>query len=367
MLTQKLSLKPGEAEEKHLRQMKFTQNRNYKNFVQELEANFPAYYNLKFNVSTPSIGNLQKKLDKQTSILSYFIDEKNNRLYVFQISQKAFKSISQPISSDFERNISGLRNSLIYNQLEVYKESAARLSSMLVPRISKGITNLVMLPTGKLSIIPFESLFSRKLGDERSFESFPYLLKKYSIRYESCAAMILQKKPKLHDASPSIFLCAPVTFEKDRLVELPGSESEVNEISQLFTARNLQKVLLTRQQADEQTIKDTRLNDFTYLHFATHGIVDETNPELSRIFLHSSSASEDGSLYSGEIFNLQLNAKLVTLSACQTGLGKIFKGEGVIGLSRALVYAGSEKIMVSFWNVPDQSTADLMKNFTTNC
>jgi CHAT domain-containing protein len=146
-------------------------------------------------------------------------------------------------------------------------------------------------------------------------------------------------------------------------VELPASESEVNEISQLFSSRNLQKVLLTRQQADEQTIKDTRLENFTYLHFATHGIVDETNPELSRIFLHSSSAGEDGSLYSGEIFNLQLNAKLVTLSACQTGLGKIFKGEGVIGLSRALAYAGSEKVMVSFWNVPDQSTADLMKNF----
>jgi CHAT domain-containing protein/uncharacterized protein HemY len=363
VLTQKLSLKPGEAEEKDLRQMKFTQNRNYKNFVRELETNFPAYYNLKFNVSTPSIGSLQKKLDKQTLILSYFIDEKNNRLYVFQISQKAFKTISQPISSDFERNISGLRNSLIYNQLDVYKESAAGLSSMLVPRISNGITNLVLLPTGKLSIIPFESLFSRKLRDERSFDSFPYLLRKYSIRYELCAAMILQKKSKLNDASPSIFLCAPVTFEKDRLVELPASESEVNEISQLFSSRNLQKVLLTRQQADEQTIKDTRLNEFTYLHFATHGIVDETNPELSRIFLHSSSTGEDGSLYSGEIFNLQLNAKLVTLSACQTGLGKIFKGEGVIGLSRALVYAGSEKIMVSFWNVPDQSTADLMTKF----
>jgi CHAT domain-containing protein len=136
----------------------------------------------------------------------------------------------------------------------------------------------------------------------------------------------------------------------------------VNEISELFSSKNLKRVLLTREKADEQSIKDTSLKDFTYLHFATHGIVDETRPELSRIFLHSST-KEDGSLYSGEIFNLQLNAKLVTLSACQTGLGKIFKGEGVIGLSRALVYAGSEKIMVSFWNVPDRSTASLMKNF----
>jgi CHAT domain-containing protein len=91
--------------------------------------------------------------------------------------------------------------------------------------------------------------------------------------------------------------------------------------------------------------------------------VDEKSPELSRIFLKTSSAEEDGSLYAGEIYNLELNAKLVTLSACQTGLGKISKGEGVIGLSRALAYAGSENIMVSFWSVADESTSHLMQQF----
>jgi CHAT domain-containing protein len=68
-------------------------------------------------------------------------------------------------------------------------------------------------------------------------------------------------------------------------------------------------------------------------------------------------------LFSGEIYNLELNANLVTLSACQTGLGKISKGEGVIGLSRALVYAGARNIIVSFWSVADESTSELMKNF----
>src|SRR5690606_10010049 len=95
----------------------------------------------------------------------------------------------------------------------------------------------------------------------------------------------------------------------------------------------------------------------------THGIVDENNPELSRIFLQTDSEAEDGNLFSGEIYNLHLNADLVTLSACQTGLGKISKGEGVIGLSRALVYAGAKNIMVSFWSVADESTAVLMTDF----
>ena len=170
------------------------------------------------------------------------------------------------------------------------------------------------------------------------------------------------KKPN-HCGETSIFLCAPVTFEKDGLVELPGTESEVKEISQLFSAKNLKSTVLTRQQADEKKVKDVDLKNFSYLHFATHGIVDETNPDLSRIYLYTSSESEDGNLYAGEIYNMDLNANLVTLSACQTGLGKISKGEGVIGLSRALVYAGSKNVIVSFWSVADQSTESLMKKF----
>ena len=117
----------------------------------------------------------------------------------------------------------------------------------------------------------------------------------------------------------------------------------------------------------EQRQANQRLNrdhlNYSLVHFATHGVVDENSPELSRIFLQSDSESEDGNLFAGEIYNLKLNADLVALSACQTGLGKISKGEGVIGLSRALVYAGAKNIVVSFWSVADESTAKLMTDF----
>lgn len=364
VIAQKLSLKPSESEEKYLREMHFMQSRTYENFIRQLEIKFPAYYNLKFNVFAPSIKSLQSKLDEQTAIVSYFIDEKKNRLYNFQISSNRFTVQSLSLSADFDRNVSGFRNSLIFNDLETYKSSAAKLSNVLVPRkLPSKVKDLVILPTGRLSIIPFEALFSKKLKKENTFTAFPYLLKKYGVRYEFSAALILQKS-KLKSAAPaSIFLCAPVTFEKDGLVELPGTESEVNEISQLFSSRNLKSETLTRLQAAETKVKDSNLKNFSYLHFATHGIVDETNPELSKIYLQSTSASEDGHLYSGEIYNMELNANLVTLSACQTGLGKLSKGEGVIGLSRALVYAGSKNIIVSFWSVADISTASLMKNF----
>ena len=164
--------------------------------------------------------------------------------------------------------------------------------------------------------------------------------------------------------APAILLCAPVSFpDKDQLNDLPGTADEVKAISGLFQTKNFKNASYVNHDASEQLIKSDQIANYNLLHFATHGVVDENNPELSRVFLQSSSESEDGNLYSGEIYNLKLKANLVTLSACQTGLGKISKGEGVVGLSRALAYAGAKNIVVSFWSVSDASTAALMTDF----
>jgi CHAT domain-containing protein len=212
-----------------------------------------------------------------------------------------------------------------------------------------------------MSIIPFEALLTSGVKD---VDELPYLIRKHNVLYDFAASLLLQHlNEKKNISTPSILLCAPVSFStKDNLNELPGTESEVREIGELFTRKNYKSSTYLRQQADEKLVKSTAVKDYKYLHFATHGIVDEANPDLSRIFLQPDN-NEDGNLFAGEIYDLQLNAELVTLSACQTGLGKIAKGEGVIGLSRALVYAGAQNIMVSFWSVSDASTALLMKTF----
>ncbi|MBA4056303.1 MAG: hypothetical protein C0490_16430, partial [Marivirga sp.] len=365
LTAQQLAQKPSEKEEKQLRETAFNLNRNYEAFTKQLEVNFPEYFNLKFNSASPSIEELQVKMDDKTAIISYFIDDKTSHLYTFLITAKKYSVIDHVISKDFDKYITGLRNSLYFNDMPTYQKAAEKLSSDLIPKkIPPVIKELVILPTGRLSIIPFETLFTRKLKTTDVTASLPYLLNMYSIRYEFSASLILQKSRARQNPESSIFLCAPVTFEaKNNLSELPGTESEVKEISQLFTNRKFRNAIFIRQQADEKLTKSGTLKDYSYLHFATHGIVDEVSPELSRIFLHAGSASEDGNLFTGEIYNLELNANLVTLSACQTGLGKISKGEGVIGLSRALVYAGAKNIMVSFWSVADESTAKLMTDF----
>ena len=362
---QKLAQKPTPEEEKELRATAFGLKRSYDAFTRKLEDQYPAYFNLKFNVAAPSIEQLQGLLDSKTAVLSYFLDERNSHLYIFVIRHDDFKVLQRPWSTDLEKYVAGLRNGLYFNESKTFQQSAVALGDVLIPRLPSTIRELVIIPTGKLSLIPFETLLTRTAENVIDYKVMPFLLKRFSIRYEFSAGLILQKSTRSKAFSPpSIFLCAPVSFSENRfLADLPGTEQEVEAISQLFREKDLTCASYTGLQADEKQVKSLGLEKYLYLHFATHGIVDESNPELSRIFLQSDGESEDGNLFAGEIYNLRLNADLVTLSACQTGLGKIQKGEGVIGLSRALVYAGSKHVIVSFWNVADASTAILMKDF----
>jgi CHAT domain-containing protein len=142
---------------------------------------------------------------------------------------------------------------------------------------------------------------------------------------------------------------------------------EVETIKREFNMKKQNAKVFLKDSASEYAIKQNFMNDFKIIHFATHGFVNSEKPELSGILLAQDSlGGEDGILYSGEIYHLKLNADLVVLSACETGLGRLKKGEGIIGLTRALLYAGTKNIIVSLWQVSDQSTSDLMISFYRN-
>ena len=142
----------------------------------------------------------------------------------------------------------------------------------------------------------------------------------------------------------------------------------------MFKNKKLSALAKTHKFANEAFLKSDTISKYRFIHIATHGFVNSFKPELSGILLAQDTSSnllglntpEDGILYSGEIYNLKLNADLVVLSACETGLGKMSEGEGVIGLTRALLYAGSKNIIVSLWQVSDESTNKLMVDFYNN-
>ena len=120
------------------------------------------------------------------------------------------------------------------------------------------------------------------------------------------------------------------------------------------------------KEATEEKFKE-QAADFRLIHLATHNLTDDQQPMYSKIILAQTGKDrEDGYLQTYEVFNLSLNADMVVLSGCSSGLGRLHRGEGLIGMTRAFLYAGVPSLVVSMWPVNDESTAQLMANFYGN-
>ncbi|UII23945.1 CHAT domain-containing protein [Fulvivirga ligni] len=338
----------------------FDLKQKYQQFISRLEKDYPEYYNLKYNVPVPSIVKLQNELKSNTALVSYFIENRFNKLYTFYVTKDKFEVSSTTLSEDFDRYLTGFRNGIYYKDDETYGMTAYELYKTLFPiKIDKGIENLLIIPAGRLGTIPFEALSTSKIKSiPIQYNELDYLVNEYNISYQPSSILYSNKNYSI--GGKSALLCAPVTFTNQP--SLPGTEKEITDIKSILSSQNWTPSILLQGDAKEQKLKEQDLNKYDIIHLATHGVVDEQKPELSRILLHSD-GENDGSLYTGEIYNMQMKAELVTLSACETGLGKISQGEGIIGLSRALTYAGADNIVVSLWSVADNSTSQLMSNF----
>ena len=150
------------------------------------------------------------------------------------------------------------------------------------------------------------------------------------------------------------------------LGRLPHTRTEVETIASLFE-QDATRAHFDRDATEENVKIGNALEQFDYVHFATHGLFNPRRPGFSSIILAQLPGSkEDGFLEMNEVWNLPLAAELVVLSGCRTGLGKRMRGEGLIGLTRAFMYAGASSVLVSLWNVNDASTAALMVEFYRN-
>jgi CHAT domain-containing protein/tetratricopeptide (TPR) repeat protein len=150
------------------------------------------------------------------------------------------------------------------------------------------------------------------------------------------------------------------------LSRLPATRDEAQAIAGLAPEKSL---FALDFDANRQMVMSGALSDYRYLHFATHAYVDDVFPGLSWLALSQvdrKGQEQPGYLRLNDIYRLRLNADLVTLGACRTGLGKQLRGEGMIGLTRGFLYAGAPRVMVSLWDVPDRETARLMQSFYRN-
>lgn len=387
-----------------LRTQIFEQKGKYDKLIDFLENAYPEYYMLKYESHKVNIQEvidkvLKNKKDKFT-LVEYFVG--NDHLYIFTASEQDYKITKLPKSQDFEANLRGFRASIIYKLPDKMYEYSQILYKQLIKPIEDKIIdkNVLIIPDATLGNIPFEALIGdqdqenvREILREEEYHKLPFLIKKYKISYAySCILLLEDKNSYNANATPAAlapndFLAfAPFPMQnvieqdttaqnqtdipRDILVSgryispLPATATEVNNIKTLFTKRKKQSLILLQKDAKKEVVKSDVLGSYKYLHFATHGFVSVEDPTFSGILLSPDPANrEDGILYANEIYGLTLNAEMVTLSACETGLGKVIKGEGIIGLSRAFFYAGAKNILVSLWKVADQSTSDLMVQF----
>jgi CHAT domain-containing protein/tetratricopeptide (TPR) repeat protein len=278
----------------------------------------------------------------------------------------------------------------------LYKVALAPAAFMI------GKRRLVIVADGALNFVPFEALVTTDRGGD--YSSLDYLIKTNKVSYAPSASVIATVRDQKPAVGRNILLVAdPVFSAKDprsqsgsaaipaevtrglgldsavtdvngpatqstgplTLPRLAGTRIEAEQIGRLAKADGAQADLWLDLSANENDMKTRDLQGYRVLHVATHGVLDAMRPQFSGLVLSlvGNKSDDDGFLRTGEVFNLRLGTPLVMLSACESGLGKVKRGEGVIGLSRAFMYAGATTVGVTLWSVADRPTAELMTDF----
>jgi CHAT domain-containing protein len=359
----------------------------------------PRYANVKYPQLIQTTRISQDLLNADSALIEYVLSEKKSFAWVVYngkvtaVILPAKKEIDELIA-DYRSSLSEKVSSLTLNTaLAKLNVKSQKLYQKLFQPLESHLASahkLIIVPDGALAYLPFETLVRESKTTAGKRTSGAYLIERFAISYapsaSALAAIKAMPKDARKDTRGMIAFGDPVytSFEKreqtgDALQsnsrhlaesmseyrQLPYTRKEIREILSLFPETE-QKTYLGID-ACEQNVKTADLQKYRYIHFAAHGIIDEEYPARSGIILSAENNSkEDGVLQMSEVMRLNVNADLVTLSACRTGLGKLFNGEGMIGLTRAFLYAGASSVLVSVWNVNDMATAELMKEFYHN-
>lgn len=376
----------------------------FKNLTEELEKKFPAYASLKYP-KVFGVQDLAKTSAKEDSIvIAYMVGE--DRSFGWSIGAKHFRMVALPPNGDIDKLIRKYRKTLVnplvypdeYDEEIVVDNTKTHLAiglqlyrTILEPLLkdTSKANKLVVIPDGVIYYLPLETVVSsiKAKATKQMPGGREYMLHKYSLVYTPSASVqgaikmqkrarnqsvLKQRKAFLGFGDPQFkpsrrerkkFKKDP-TFKRQGFYDLSRLFNTIRELKAIKTLFKGTEKTFLRKKALESNVKKN-ISSFKYIHFATHGILDEKNPEYSGVVMNiiQKDNPEDGFLQASEIFDLNLNAELVTLSACETGLGKVIKGEGMVGLTRAFLFAGTPSIVVSLWTVADESTSNLMIHF----
>ncbi|HEU4710816.1 MAG TPA: CHAT domain-containing tetratricopeptide repeat protein [Pyrinomonadaceae bacterium] len=347
------------------------------------------------------LDQIQAELQDSDLLLEFSLGQE--RSYLWVVSSTSVTPYQLPARAEIETAVAELyellttRQNLNEQALDRFQENAAGadalywqkaslLSEKLIgPIISQlGTKRLLIVSDGALQYLPFEALPVPKSDQQLPV---PLVVNHEIVNLPSASvlATLRRTERRSQQAQRLIAIVADPVFEKDdpRLTQyhqralsdagnvsptigrLPATRKEAEAI--LAVTPNGTGKLSMDFDACRTTVMNGELKDYHVLHFATHGIIDTSHPELSGVMLsmfNRDGKNENGLLQIHDIYNLNLpNTELVVLSACKTALGKEVRKEGLVGLTRGFMYAGAKSVVASLWKVDDRATADLMKQF----
>lgn len=365
---------------------------------------------------------IQQLLDDDTLLLQYSLGDERSHLWT--ITRNAINHHFLPSRAEVEDTAEEFRNALTAYEAkrpgesdkeylarwrkafnpDEYGRIAVKLSGIVLGPVRSQLGNkrLVIVADGRLQYIPFEALTVSETIVAAP-RQLPTLLSTNEIVYEpSASTLALLRAAHRPSASKTVAVIADPVFTKDGAgkVTVPNAPDvsssaqasrerltrslrDIGETGESVTLPRLEYSLREANaitsvaprgswmkavgfKANRATVTSPILKQFNIVHFATHGILNDRNPELSGIVLsmvNERGQVQDGFLTLRDIYKLDLPVHLVVLSACQTGVGRLVRGEGLIGLTRGFMYAGAQSVVVSLWRVDDKATAELMKRF----
>jgi len=348
------------------------------NVRRQVRSQNPAYANLTY----PEIINYNQAqrqfVDAKTAIFNFIVGKES--AYAFVLTKKGLKVYPIPAQIELRPKIINHRKAISDTDNHDFHSGQELYELLIRPGLIEGLKNLIIIPDDILNLLPFESLLTSNQSDD-------WLIKHYNIYYAPSLSSLRElvrhqnrknrpkakhnllavgdpyygefeeKYPELSTKAifQNFYSLADLKFYR-----LKYSHEEIKKISNLIP----KSTVLEREKATEDLVKSANLSDYKILHFAAHGLIDDQKPARSAIVLTlDNDPTEDGFLQMREVLNLKLNADLVVLSACQTGLGQFIRGEGIESLSRAFFFAGASSVLMSLWTINDQVSSQFMERF----
>lgn len=365
----------------------FDLREDYAELKESLRKEYPEYYGLNYDFSIPEITSLQRELPNSNhALVEYFWSESD--LYTMILTKEKVQVFETPL----ENTLLGELEEYLpqWREGEFIQSDMADGNSMDWPDVLhqlhrellgkadlKGIDHLVIIPDGVLGYLPFDMLLTENVPEDVgvNYSLWPFMLRKYTIQYNYSANLWRSLKSRTVKSGGDNFLGVAPQYNTQSLAtnrgindfyagklaslsELQGNQKEVENIATILTG----DVLL----AENATEAEFKINASKrqILHLAMHTILDDDKPMLSAmVFSQSGDTIEDDLLHAYEIYGMQLPAEMAVLSACETGIGKIIKGEGIMSLARAFHYAGCKNIVMTTWQAEDYASQQLMERF----